>query len=273
MRLKPTVVATLALVGLGAAGLASAATSPLISANNEVGVAVTGTNTNYLENITPGPSDSETGFTPGFALKGSYLGNIAGLSDVYAQVKYQRTMGDLSYKGAVGNTPEDGTDSMNMNRVTARLGMAFPVADDMLVIPYLTGGYQNWNRSLQGPYGYNEFYSAGLVGAGAKFEYAMSPRMVFGARAEMLAVVDGGMTPSDVPGIPNGVLGSASFDTTGEEVVGVDADYRIAGPVHLYGGLDYTHFDYSGGALNGGFAEPSSQTNQFGVDLGVAYGF
>ena len=273
MRLKHTVVATLVLAGLGTAGMASAASNPLISANNEVGVAVTGTNTNYLENITPGPSDSETGLTPGFALKGSFLGNVAGLSNVYAQIQYQRTMGGITYKGAVGNTPQYGTDSMSMNRVTARLGMAFPVADNLLVIPYLTGGYQDWNRSLQGPYGYNEFYSAGLIGAGAKVEYATSPRMVFGARAEMLAVVGGGMTPSNVPGIPNGTLGSAAFDTTGEEVVGVDADYRIAGPVHLYGGLDYTHFNYSGGALHDGFVEPSSQTNQLGIDLGVAYHF
>jgi len=273
MLLKRAVVVALAVAGFGTANLAVASTNPLVAANNEVGIAVTGMNTNYLENITPGPSDSETGFTAGFALKGSYLGNVAGLSNVYAQIKYGRTMGDLAYKGAVGNTPLDGTDSMGMNRVMARLGMAFPVSSDMMVIPYLAGGYQDWNRYMEGQYGYTEDYSAGLVGAGAKFEYAMNSRLVLGADAEMFAVVDGGTTPSDVPGIPNGVLGSASFMTTGEEVVGVNADYRVEGPLHVYGGLDYTHFDYSGGALNYGFEEPSSQTNQFAVDLGVAYGF
>ena len=68
-------------------------------------------------------------------------------------------------------------------------------------------------------------------------------------------------------------LGVANFDVSGEEKIGFNADYRISGPFHIYGGVNYTHFNYTGGLLNGGFFEPSSATNLLGMNLGLAYAF
>ena len=268
------VLSALAVAGVSTVAMADTV-NPILAANNEVGVAATGTLTNYQEHVPAqyGPSDTETGWTPGFALKGSYMGDFLGVPNAYAEVKYGYSTGDIAYKGAVGNSygyvPYGGTDSMATNRIMARIGVGFNLASGMMVTPYVAGGYQGWNRALQGPYGYTEDYSAGLVGMGAKFQYAMSSRLVMGANAEFLAVVGGGMTPH----LYGGALGSAQFGVTGEEVLGLDADYRLVGPVHVYSGLDYTHFTYTGGALNFGAFEPSSSTNQFGVNMGVAYQF
>ncbi len=249
--------------------------SAILNANNEVGVAATGTLTNYQEHVPAvyGPSDTETGVTPGFAVKGSYMGNFMGIPNAYAEINYGYSTGDITYKGAVGGsggyTPYDGTDDMTTNRVMARLGVGFNMTSDMMVTPYIAGGYQEWNRDLKGPYGYTEDYHAGLVGLGAKFQMALSSRMIIGAKAECLAVIGGSMTPN----LYNGMYGSAQFGTSGEEVAGLEADYRVVGPVHAYAGMDFTHFNYTGGALNYGAFEPSSSTNQFSMDLGVAYSF
>ena len=74
-------------------------------------------------------------------------------------------------------------------------------------------------------------------------------------------------------------LGNAPFGTSGEEKIAVDVDYRLSGPRHVFGGLNFTHFNYTGGHLNSPLAihlgsfEPPSSTNLLGMDLGLAYAF
>jgi hypothetical protein len=272
---RKTFLVAVAIAALGFAVTADAQTenSAIVSANNEVGIAITGNLTNYQEDITPGPSDTESGWQPGFAVKGSYMGNLYGLHNVYAAVHYARSSGNIGYYGAVGAKPYNSTDSATFNRVMARVGMGFGIAcshHEMMITPYVAGGYQTWNRALQGPYGYTENYSAGLIGAGALFQYAVTPRFVVSGKTEVLAVVSGGMTPH----VYNGRLGSASFGTSAEEKVTLGGDYRIAGPLHAYSDVSFTHFNYTGGQLAlPGAREPLSSTNQFGMSLGLAYQF
>ncbi|MHB8237744.1 MAG: hypothetical protein ACYDDD_09795 [Acidithiobacillus ferrivorans] len=188
---------------------------------------------------------------------------------MYFAIHYQFSSGSIAYKGSVGSTPYDGTDNATTNRATARLGKGFSLSNDMMLTPYVAGGYQSWNRDLQGPYGYIEDYHSGLIGAGVMFQYAINPRFVIGANLEGLAMIGGGMTPH----IHNGILGSASFDTSGQEKIAADVDYRAYGQWHLYGGLSLTHFNYTGGLLKYGFFEPSSSTNLLNMDAGIAYQF
>lgn len=51
--------------------------NPIVVANNEAGIAATGTHMNYLENLSTSPSDSETGWMPGFAVKYSLMGDYS----------------------------------------------------------------------------------------------------------------------------------------------------------------------------------------------------
>ncbi len=255
----------------------------IISANNEVGIAAVGTLMNYQEHITPGPSDTESGWMPGFAVKYSLMGDYFQSlpSNIYFAVHYQFNSGNINYKGALQTgTPYDSTDNATTNRVLARLGKGFVLTDQFMLTPYLAGGYQSWNRDLKGPHGYTEDYNAGLVGAGAMLQYAASQRLVLGANLEMLAVIDGGMTahyPISVIYAP-----TQSFGTSGEEKVGASADYRLDHSWHLYGGLSYTHFNYTGSSGSylfydsipiATYREPLSSTNLFSIDAGIAYQF
>ncbi len=257
------------------APLALAANSSILNANNEVGVYANGQLFNYQENITPGPSDTESGWTPGFGLKGSYMGDLLGVHNAYAALHYQYNGGTIKYMGAVASggtiSPYDTVDHTNNYRLTARVGEGLSLTSRSMITPYVEGGYQHWNRSFPGVYGYAESYSAGLIGAGAKYQYAFSNRLVGQLNGSVLAVVGGGMTPtSPLDGLD---FGSASFGGSAEENIGASVDYRIDGPLHLFGGLSYTHYTYSGGPLAYGAREPSSQTNMMNIYGGLAYTF
>jgi hypothetical protein len=252
--------------------------NPILSANNEIGLAATGTLMNYQERL-PSPSDIESGWMPGFAAKYTLMGDyFSSLPNLYFAVNYQFNSGDIAYHGALQNgTLLEGTDSATTNWVLARLGMGLPIAQSWMFTPYIAGGYQNWNRNLQGAHGYTEKYNAGLVGVGLMLQYAPTAQLVLSANAQGLAVIGGGMTPSGTP--LQDRLGTASFGSSGQERISLDADYRLNSSWHVYGGLNFTHFNYTGGALNSPLAqfldytEPPSSTNLFGMQLGVAYGF
>jgi hypothetical protein len=53
-------------------------------------------------------------------------------------------------------------------------------------------------------------------------------------------------------------------------------DYKFTafyGPMHVYGGVDFTHFDYGRSAVNSlGFLEPLSISNDATFHLGFAVG-
>ncbi|WP_308389856.1 hypothetical protein [Acidithiobacillus sp. AMEEHan] len=261
----------LAVCSFSAIAFASGAESSIVAANNEVGIAAVGTLMNYQENL-PSPSDTESGWMPGFEFKYSLMGNYFSSlpSNIYFAVNYQFNSGGIHYDGAnlATHKPVQTTDDATTNRVLARIGKGFTIARSVMLTPYIAGGYQDWNRHLSAIE--TEDYSSGLVGAGALFQYAATSDLVLSANLEGLAMVGAGMTPH-LAGLPD--LGSASFKTSGQEKIGVDADYKISGPWHIYGGLSFTHFNYTGGELKYGFFEPSSQTNLFSMDAGIGYQF
>jgi hypothetical protein len=269
---NPTTTATThGVLGIESSVVRNAA---ILAANNEVGIAFNENLMNYQENIRTLPSDTESGWMPGFQLKGSYMGNLVGINNLYAAVHYQRNSGSIAYMGSLSNgATYDGTDNATTNRVTARIGEGFNIPHGIVITPFIAGGIQNWNRQLQGPYGYTENYNAGLVGTGALFQYALNSHWVLSSTGEIMAVIGGGMTPSGLYGVPSGHFGSASFKTSAEEMVNAKADYALTSNLHLYGGVQYVHFNYTGGSLNHGAFEPSSQTNGFSMDAGMAYSY
>ena len=268
-----TAILIASVSGIASAANANSVNGSILSADNNISAAFNDTNMNYQENITKMPADSETGFMPGFTLGTSFLGSVYGVSNLYADIHYTRDSGAIAYKGSLNTgAVYDTTDNSTTNRVVGRVGVAFPVASNVVLTPYVAGGYQEWNRNLTGQYGYSENYSSGLVGVGGLAQYSPMNRVVLTANANIEAIVGGGMTPSNVPLYGN-TLGTASFQTSGEENLGVSANYEFAPSWSVFAGLKYTHFTYTGGALLHGAVEPSSATNLFGVDTGIAYNF
>lgn len=262
---------------------AATATNPIFAANNEIGVAATGTLMNYQEHFSPaqthGKSDTESGWMPGFAINYSLMGDyFRSLPNLYFDVHYDYASGGLHYQGFLqkpGLPNAQTTDNATTQRVLVRLGMGFPIGQSALLTPYVAGGYQSWNRNLSMIQ--KEHYQGKLIGAGLRYQYTPLSRLVFSANVEGLAIIGGGMTPSGTPRADQ--LGTASFETSGEEKIAVDMDYRLSGPWHVFGGLNFTHFNYTGGRLNSPLAihlgsfEPPSSTNLLGMDLGLAYAF
>ncbi len=225
---------------------------------------------NYQEHITPGPSDTESGWMPGFTLQGSYLN--AANHGIYGDVQYGYSSGGITYHGAILGTdkPITGTDSATIQYLMTKLGYSMDFSGNEL-IPYVAAGWQHWSRNItaNGATPTDEGYESGLIGAGLLYQYACTPRLVSSVDAEFLAVVGGSMTPK----VDDGALGTASFDTSGEEKISVTENYRISGPWHVFAGLQFTHFNYTGGSLRYGYYEPSSATNIFDVNTGISYSF
>ncbi len=265
--------AGLALCGAAQAAVVGSATDPaIVSADTAVRLGVTAGYGHYQENISP--RDTEAGALIGFTGSLSALrpGSFAGfaLPDLYSDVEYDFSAGFLGYHGNLNNkaqTPYNTHDNAYYNDVVVRLGLGRPLNDGREIIPYVAGGYQNWYRNIGGPNGYGEYYSAGLIGGGIKFDIAASRALVLSASAEGLAVVSGSAS------VPyqnfNGAFGASM-----EERVSLDADYRLSAAWHAYAGLGVTHYSYTGSkpSPNGVF-EPLSDTLQVSSMFGVAYGF
>ncbi|MBE7566244.1 hypothetical protein [Acidithiobacillus sp. HP-11] len=250
------------------AACAQEANSTILAANNAIGFAASDMLMNYQEHITPGPSDTESGWMPGFDIQLDNMNN-AFVPNLYWAIHYQYASGNIHYLGSyMDGTPATGLDAATTNRVLAKFGIGIPWQSSVVVTPYLAGGYQDWQRNLLGTGGYDETYSAGLVGAGLLLQIAPTPRWVLGLDTELLAVVDGentstGLMPYPVP---------IAFGTSGEEKIGLQANYHLRGPWHFFAGTAFTHFNYTGGTNpSAGIEEPSSSTNQFATDVGVAY--
>jgi hypothetical protein len=164
-------------------------------------------------------------------------------------------------------TPYQADDKAYYNTVIIRLGLGRPIEGGEELIPYIAGGYQNWYRNIGGSNGTSEYYQAGLIGGGLRFDITENPMFVLSASAEGLAVIGGSVAaPSQ--------NFRGDFGTSAEERVGLDADYRLDDAWHAFAGLGLTHYNYTGSKPNGmGAYEPSSASLQINSMLGVAYGF
>ncbi len=252
---------------------AARAASPSIAADESVvRLGLTGGYTGYEENIQP--QDTESGALLGFDAGLSVL-SPSGLSrfgwpDIYASATYQFSGGLLDYHGNLdgqGQNPYTARDHDFYNTVIVRLGFGRPITMAAELIPFAAGGYQSWNRNIQGNAGYGEFYQAGLMGGGLKLDLAASPLLVVSAVAEGFAVIGGSVSaPSQ--------NFTAGFGASAEERVSLDADYRLSDAWHAFAGVGLTHYGYTGSKPGGEEVyEPLSTTFQVNSVFGFAYGF
>ncbi|WP_265637057.1 hypothetical protein [Acidiphilium sp. PA] len=263
----------LAMIGIvaWADGVPAALNPTVVAAETRVALGFVMQGTQYGEGF-GGVSDRESGMLPGFTAEASRLGPLLGLPGIYSGLVYDFAGGPLSYNGFIQGhavprlSPYDSTDHARFNTVEVRLGRALTLSTVVDVVPFVAAGYQTWYRDVGGAGGYAEFYRAGIAGAGARFDVALSDRLVISATAAGFAVVRG---RASAP-----ALGfAAEFGTSGEETVHLGADWELSNALHLFAGLGVRHFNYAGSALNNGFYEPPSSTLVVRSEVGVAFGF
>ncbi len=129
------------------------------------------------------------------------------------------------------------------------------------------------------PYAYNELYTAGYVGGGAKLLYAITPRWVASATADAGSTVAPGINASGLLNF-SGALGTHTYAG-----VALQKDYRVRGHWHLFARVSYRYFGFgrsnalpttvvsNGSTTSTTGTEPNSTTEQVRYSLGVAYAF
>jgi hypothetical protein len=266
----------IALAGLFATSEAQGACPAVAAAETIVNINAAFTHTQYHENATEGTGDDESGYSPGFGVGASALLPVTRDPvgpDLYTSFAYDFSAGDLHYGGhyLFSGLPATATDNAVFNRIEARIGIGFPLIYGGESIPFITGGYQAWNRNdnQKGVIGSDEFYHTGFVGGGLKLDLPITAAAVISLTGEVLGLVGGGVTNNDF-GI------SGNFGPSGEQRVNFGVDYNVTGRLHLISNLYWEHFNYSGfkpTASSYGLYEPLSTTTQFGGSIGVGYSF
>ncbi len=267
---------TVALLCIGLAAPARAASPTVAAAETQVAVDGDFMHQQYHENLAVG--DDESGYMPGFGVTISALLPTASghpsAPDIYTDLDYEFNAGDILYAGHFQNgQPTDATDNAVFNRLEARLGLGLPLLNGDEFIMFAAGGYQAWNRNIneKDAIGTDEFYSSGLFGGGLKLDVPLANTLVASGTAELLGMAGGGITA-------NGVDFGRGFGVTPQERVQLGLDDALRPRMHVFAGAYWEHFNYSGThpeyyGDEGYIFEPFSTTTEFGANIGIGYSF
>ncbi|HEY5207869.1 MAG TPA: hypothetical protein VIJ42_00330 [Stellaceae bacterium] len=275
MHLKSTCPLLVVIILVGGCEIAHAQLrAPVIDVNNEFGIAAQGFMQSYSETVMSRTFDSENGTVPGFEVKASTMQNGFGIDNIYAGIRYQFDQGNVAYNGAnlFTRAPLQGTTNYSVSDLGIELGKGFLLSENVLITPFVQGGWRDWRRALSAAQ--VEDYTHYYVGGGVRGDLGITPRMVLTGRLGIAETFDPSMTATASPGLGlpprmTFALGSAPLFQAG-----VGADYRFYQQIHLYGGVDYSHFSYGSSAINSlGFNEPSSTSDEVVFRLGLAYQF
>ncbi len=247
------------------------------AADNAVSLAVGGSYLNYVETDTNGNTyDSEKGWMPDFKLGVSALtvdDGKAPLRNLYVHLDTGLAIGHTNYVGALSKgTPFTNTTNDTIWTINGRVGRAFVLSPNAMVIPYGEFGYRDWDRNMPGVYGYDENYHnmSGMIGVMAQY----SPVQ------KVVLTADGAFGYTFNAGMDAGSPFSTSFDLGGNPTwrFGGQAGYTFTKQLEAFTAVDYTHLSYGMSAaqsVGGGYAvlEPNSTTDQTTLHVGLAYHF
>jgi hypothetical protein len=247
---------------------------PVINVNNEFGIAAQGFLQSYSETIPAGTFDSEHGTIPGLQVKATTMQDGFGIDNIYAGIRYQYDQGGVGYSGAnlFTKVPLKSTTDYTVNDLGVELGKGFLLSENVLITPFVQGGWHDWRRALSAVQ--VEDYTHYYVGGGVRGDLGVTNRLVLTGRLGVAETISPSMTATASPGsgLPPRMtfaLGSAPLYQAG-----MGADYQFYAQMHLYGGVDYSHFSYDASAINSlGFNEPTSTTDEAVFRLGLALQF
>lgn len=245
----------------------------VIDVNEEFGIAAQGFLQSYSETLAGHTFDSEHGTIPGFQAKASTMFDALGVDNLYAGLNYQFDQGGVGYASSYTvfdtprSTPLKTTTHYSVNDLSGEFGKGFLLTQNVLVTPFVQGGWRNWRRELSSVQ--VEDYSNFYAGAGVRGDLGVTDRLVLTGRLGIAETIDPTMTATTAQLIPPGTtfkLGTAPLYQAG-----IGVDYRLFALLHLYSGVDYTHLSYGRSAVDQyGYLEPSSATDEVVFRLGIA---
>jgi hypothetical protein len=231
---------------------------------------------NYKEDLVMPAKSTEYGWLPGVYLDYTFKKK----SSIYAKVFLSYAAADITYDGAtLSGTPVKFTnESARMLKFEANIGYAIPLGKDILLIPYLGYGHQDWQRGdpnyIDGAFIYQEFYEWNYIPVGIKADYNITEKLNIAASVAANFMFYGTVTsyfskiPSGYPDM-NFTLGNRiGFYTE------IPVSYKFTNHIGISVTPWYEYRSFAASNVNSyGFYEPSSTANEYGVNVGVLFSF
>lgn len=269
---KTSTIAVLALSVFPVLSIAGTE-NPLLKLNNSVSIGFNDTNTNYSEDL-PSPSDVENGWIPGFHVGASFDSDVLGVNGIYGSFGYTYNSGKVRY--AEGNFSEKA--GHEENNIHVRIGKTIFASDSMAITPYIMGGYRWWHRAMPNGVANPENYSNAYIGGGALFQYAITQDLAVsfhgGIGEVVFASLNGKTNPYYVINYGSPEEQKFSLSDRPYYTAGLRLTYINSKRLGVYANISYRDFMYGASGFNSaGFEEPSSQSSQFGLGIGLMYSF
>lgn len=250
------------------------ASNVITRANNQVYVDFATRHLDYRESDPAGVFpvlDSEKGWIPGVTGNASLMQDWLGFCHLYLSAQITYLSGNTHYFAAAGPVTSN-TDPAQIWDEDFKLGKGFDVSSNAMLTPYVGGGSHLWGRTLAGPNGYHEDYRHAYVGGGVLFQVSPVQRLVLGLDGFVGSTFDARMNTSLTPGgfpipVQTFTLGNAAIWR-----IGGTADYAFTQNWHGNVGVEFMHFHYGQSPVGiGGFLEPTSNTDNVTVRVGLGY--
>jgi hypothetical protein len=228
----------------------------------------------YKETLPPPGKSTESGWLPGIYL--SYDRKKS--SEIYVKLYGNITGGDLNFNGTTfAGSPASFDHSQFFFKFEGDVGYTVPISEKLLLIPYTGYGYRYWRRgeteAIAGGTFIKEVYTWSYVPVGIKVDYAIDDKWNIGGNAAIHFMFGGKMTSyfSEV----NSALPDLEFDLGNKPgyYFEIPVSYEFDKNWSITGTLWYEYSEIGKSNVVSGLYEPDSSTNQYGINLGVAYLF
>lgn len=248
-------------------------TSPGIQAildtNNEVRVGARGLYEDFKSQKSGNENESvATGWMPGINTSVSTMFNVGTLKHFYLSFRDNYVQGSQSHSGG-----DPGGNSMynHMNDAYLRLGEGIKVNDNMMLVRYLEFGYQYSNRHIK-HYGQLAYHNE-LAGAGLMLQYAATPRLVLTGDVSAGATFEATNSVHPVPSRTTEDVEHYRFGPRLTYAASIGADYKVAGPFHVYGNVDYRYRSFAHAVEPSDDFGGDTSFQDVGINVGGAYSF
>lgn len=238
--------------------------------------------TDYEEDLDSPQKSTNSGWLPGMYLGFGYRKD----NGLYLRLFGSYATGDLAYDGSDqgGTAIYFSNDPQKFYRLEADVGYAFQAGPKTLILPYTGYGYRYWKRGEANPFigNYREEYDWHYLPVGIRIEHEFDARWRIGIAAAVNIMFMGRMKAS-LSELDSG-YNDPAFNL-GDRIgscVSVPIRYAFAKNWSVTGTPWYEHTPIGAsnlelltyrGTAKSLVMEPSSRTNQYGFDLGVACSF
>ena len=241
----------------------------ILDVNNEVRLGFRGQYEDFKsQKSSDEPESVATGWMPGLNASVSTMFNMGRLKHIYLSFRDNYVQGRQSHSGG---DPAGKSMYNHMNDAFLRVGEGIQVNDSLMLVRYLEFGYQYANRHIE-HYGQLAYHNE-LAGAGLMLEYAATPKLVLTGDISAGATFDATNSVHPVPSRTTEDVEHYRFGTRMTGAASVGADYKLDGPLHIYGDIDYRYRTLAHAVQPSDDFGGDTSFQDVGINVGGAYTF